>query len=105
MKEFVSEYWLGIFFTAITTLMGYFIKRLNKKMSEQESIKLGVQALLRDRIIEKYDQSLAIGYCPVYIRESVCEMEKQYKNLGGNGVVPSIVEKLYELPTSKPNED
>ena len=103
MTDFIVQYWLEILFGLITTLMGYVLKRLNRKINEQESIKLGVQALLRDRIIEKYDQSINDGYCPIHIRESMFEMAKQYYNLGGNGIVHTLIDKVQYLPTESPN--
>lgn len=105
MKEFIVNYWLEVLFGLITTVMGYVIRRLNNKISQQESIRLGVQALLRDRIIEKYDKSIEDGYCPIHIRDSLIEMAKQYYNLGGNGVVHTLMDKIQYLPTTPPEED
>lgn len=105
MREFVVHYWVEVFFGVITAIMAYVIKQLNKKIAQQESIKLGVQALLRDRIIEKYDKAIEEGYCPIHIRDSMIEMSIQYYNLGGNGVVNTLMEKIQYLPTTPPEDD
>lgn len=102
MKELLVNYGIEIFFTAVTAVLGYIIKILSKKLNEQDSIKLGVQALLRDRIIQSYNYHMDLGFCPVYARENIEEMAEQYYNLGGNGVVHQIMDKLGELPTIKP---
>lgn len=102
MKELLVNYGIEIFFTTVTAILGYIIKMLTKKLNEQDSIKLGVQALLRDRIIQSYNYHMDMGFCPVYARESIEEMAEQYYNLGGNGVIHQIMDKLGELPTIKP---
>lgn len=105
MKELLMDYWIEMFFTVVTAILGYSVKVLNKKINEQESIKLGVQALLRDRIIQSYNYHMDLGFCPVYARESIEEMANQYYNLGGNGVIHQLMDKLGELPTIKPKGD
>ena len=105
MKDLLVNYGIEIFFTTVTGILGYIIKILTKKLNEQDSIKLGVQALLRDRIIQSYNYHMDLGFCPVYARENIEEMAEQYYNLGGNGVVHQIMDKLGELPTIKPKGD
>lgn len=105
MKELLMDYWIEMFFTVVTAMLGYSVKVLNKKINEQESIKLGVQALLRERIIQSYNYHMDLGFCPVYARESIEEMANQYYNLGGNGVIHQLMDKLGELPTIKPKGD
>lgn len=105
MKDLLVNYGIEIFFTAVTAVLGYIIKMLTRKLNEQDSIKLGVQALLRDRIIQSYNYHMDLGFCPVYARENIEEMAEQYYNLGGNGVVHQIMDKLGELPTIKPKGD
>jgi len=100
MTEFIIKYWLQVLFGLITTVMAFIMRKMNKKIAEQEAIRMGVQALLRDRIIEKYDRAIQDGYCPIHIRDSILEMAKQYYNLGGNGVVNNLVDKIQYLPTT-----
>ena len=45
---------------------------------------------------------MELGFCPVYARESIEQMAMQYYNLGGNGVVHQLMDKLEELPTISP---
>ena len=57
-----------------------------------------LQALLRDRIIQMYNYYYKdAGYIPMYARESLDHMYEEYKNLGGNGVIDSLVAKLKTL--------
>ncbi len=105
MKELFMNYWVELFFASITAILGYSVRVLSRKVSEQEAIKLGVQALLRDRIIQSYNYHMELGFCPVYARESIEQMAMQYYNLGGNGVVHQLMDKLEELPTISPREE
>jgi len=104
MPEWVTKYWVEFAFGLITTGMGFVIRKLGKKVNEQEAIKLGVQALLRDRIIQAYNHYMEKGFCPIYGRESVLQLAEQYYNLGGNGVVHDLMDKLMELPTERVKE-
>ena len=70
-----------------------------------DAVALGVQALLRDRIIQAYNHYQEKGCCPIYGMENVLAMYKQYHNLGGNGAITELVEKLKELPTEAPRPE
>ena len=61
----------------------------------------GVQALLRDRIIQAYNHYTDKGYCPIYGLENVESMYRQYHALGGNGAITELVDRLKELPTER----
>lgn len=109
MKEWLIQYWLQVGFTLLTAIGvgGYrrVSKKIGRKLDEQEAIKMGVQALLRDHIVQQYNHYMDKGYCPVYARENMDGLTKEYYNLGGNGVVHKLVEKLFELPTCRPNSN
>jgi hypothetical protein len=73
------------------------------KNCEQEAIKLGIQALLRDRIIQSYNHYMDKGICPIYALENINALYTQYHALGGNGTITEIVKKLKNLPTENQN--
>lgn len=103
MIDFIAKYWIEVVFGAILTGLGtsfsFLSKRVSKRIEEQEAIKLGMQALLRDRIIALYNHYINKGYCPIYARENIHSLYEQYQNLGGNGTVPHLIAELEELPT------
>lgn len=73
----------------------------NKKCID--TLSLGLQALLRDRIIRMYNSyTKDKGFLPITARESLKNMYEQYHNLGGNGVITDLVNKLYTLPVEPP---
>lgn len=99
MIENILGHWLEIILGGIVT---YIITRIKDIKNRNESTQNGVKALLRDRILAVYETYIQKGYMPFYARENLQEMFKEYKNLGGNGVVDGLITKLYELPTEKP---
>ena len=64
-------------------------------------MELGTQALLRAQIIHIYNKYIEKGYVPIYERENVNELYEQYKNLGGNGTIKTLMQKLDDLPTEE----
>lgn len=105
MTEFIMKYWLEFGFGLITIALTAWVKYLHNqdkvRKAEQEAIKKGIQALLRDRIIEQYNKFMEKGYIPIYAMENVEAMYKQYKALDGNGTVKELYEQLQELPHRK----
>ena len=84
----------------ITILTGVW-KRIKQNESKTESVQLGVQALLRDRLYSTYLKYAEKGYAPIYARENFENMYKQYHILGANGVMDDIYHKFMALPLEK----
>lgn len=108
MIEFITKYWIEVVFSLVLTGFGAAFRGLSKRVSrrieEQDAIKLGIQALLRDRIIQAYNHYMDKGYCPIYARDNILKLYEQYHNLGGNGTVTGLMDSLMELPTEKKEE-
>lgn len=83
---------------------GYFIRRFKANERKTEAVCLGVQALLRDRLLTSYNKHLEKGYAPIYAKENFENMWKQYHNLGVNGVMDDIHEKFMKLPDREVEE-
>lgn len=96
MTDFITQYWLEVLFTSMTAVMGGLIRYLYIQF---RAIKLGMQAQLRNSIIDQYNKYLDKGYMPIYALENVQAMYVQYHALGGNGTITHLVEELKELPT------
>jgi hypothetical protein len=89
---------LGIASRAILT-------KLKRHESRQEAIELGMQALLRDRMLSTYKEYIHQGYAPVCIKDNFDNMYMQYHALGANGVMTGLYKEFMALPTEKPNEE
>lgn len=103
LKEWVPKYWLEALFSLIIgTLTSKYrkqAKKIKEQEAEQKAIKLGMQALLRDRIIQNYNHYIEKGCCPIYAMDNINELYDQYHALGGNGTVTELVERLRDMPT------
>ncbi|MDE5583601.1 MAG: hypothetical protein K2J08_07845 [Ruminococcus sp.] len=77
------------------------LKRLKTQENRQKAVELGVQALLRDRMLHSYNKYTELGYAPIFAKENFENMYVQYHGLGGNGVMTQLHTAFMELPTDK----
>lgn len=105
MMDWIVKYWVEWLFGIVVAVLGYLIRKINTRVKQQsaknDAIELGIQALLRAQLVDDYNHYMARGEFPIYARESFEQVYKQYKNLGGNGVMTDLHNKLAELPTPK----
>jgi hypothetical protein len=101
MITFISQYWIqvifGLIITALTAGFKYLHKQNKIRSTEQCAVKLGIQALLRDRIIEQYNKYMDKDYIPIYAMDNVEAMYKEYHALGGNGTITELYKELLKL--------
>ena len=99
----------GIIAHAVNVVIGILIATLWQKIKthkkEQDSIKLGVQSLLRGEITKSYYHYSEKGWIPLYALQSVEANYENYEALGANGVIDTIYNDLLSLPHTKPNEE
>ena len=110
MYDFIVKYWLETLFSVVLGAITYVIKKiadnLKREMEDQKSIKLGVQAILRDRLIQSYNYHIEEGYCSIHDRDNISNMYEQYHCLGVNGVVDRLMDELLALPVKeRPKKD
>ena len=79
-------------------VIAYLWAILRSKKREHDALKEGVQALLRDRIIQGYNHYSTKGWIPIYAMESIDACYKSYEELGENGVIDNLMSQLRELP-------
>lgn len=80
-------------------VISYIFALYRAKKRENDALRTGVQALLRDRIIQAYNHYVCEkGWVPIYAKESIDACYKSYEALGDNGVIDSLMEQLNELP-------
>lgn len=85
----------------LVSVVRYLLSRIRANDKKTESVQLGVQALLRDRLIHEYNKALDRGYAPIYAKDNFENMWTQYHNLGKNGVMDNIHIEYMSLPTEK----
>lgn len=98
MISFISKYWLEFLFGIIISALGYLWKKVQTYYEDIESTKKGVMILLKNEITNCYDQVITKNSITLFEKEVLIELYKQYKNLGGNGLVEDIIEKINTIP-------
>lgn len=79
------------------------ITMYRQKKKENDALKAGVQALLRDRIIQAYNHYVQDkGWIPIYAKESIDACYKSYEALGDNGVIDNLMQQINELQNYPP---
>lgn len=95
--KFIFDNWQII--TAFLTAIAYLYRQV-------VATRKGVRALLRAdliRLYNKYHDDL--GYCPVYVKQSLEDEYQQYHALRGNGVGTNLYNALMDLPTEPQEGD
>lgn len=85
--------------TIFLGLLGIVWRKLVDDINDTKAVKLGVQALLRDRLYYQYNKAMDRGYAHIYERENFLNCYNQYHQLGTNGVMDDLVKKFMALPT------
>lgn len=76
-------------------------KRFDHQQAESDALKLGMQALLRDRLLSNYKSATLVGYAEPDDKDNWLNMYAQYHSLGANGVMDSVKAKYLDLPDFK----
>lgn len=91
--------WLITFI--LGTIAGYILTKLKKDKEKSEKdeekdriMQNAVQALLRDRLIEKYRTFKSKGEMTILDKENIEHLFQEYTNLGGNGTVRELYQDL-----------
>ena len=105
----------GIISGLVGVLIAVFLKRpLEKRVSESEAANarveaqntatmLGVQALLRDRLLQAFNHYLARGWIGADDRANIDNTYVQYEALGENNVISDIYNQVRALPSIPPD--
>lgn len=103
---------LSFFTTVFITWFGITLKKKEKRREREEQLRQeeerlrkeeaeaiceGMQAILRDRIIQMYSHCEATQRVPLYAMENMSHMYHAYHTLGGNGAISALFEKFKKL--------
>ena len=84
-------------------IISYLFALYRAKKKENNALKAGLQALLRDRIIQAYNHYVQDrGWIPIYAKESIDACYKSYEALGDNGVIDNLMQQINELQNYPP---
>ena len=103
LLEFISENWMEWFVLGVMSVASIWHRKFMKTISDDKAkyraVANGVEALLRDRIIDSYNKYEKKGICPIYAKENVKRLYLPYHELGGNDVATELVEQLLQMPS------
>lgn len=83
---------------ALLKLCKYIRIKQNEQDTKINALMYGVQASLRDRLLQSYRFHEKLGYMPYDEKESWLNSYSAYHSLGKNGVMDSIKEKVMAMP-------
>lgn len=86
--------------TITSFFVGFMISYFTNTRKQVKALKLGLQALLRDRLHQAYGKFKNQGYCSISDKENFENMYKQYHSLGQNGVMDEFYEEVKKMPTN-----
>ena len=108
VDEIILKVVLTVIGFVVTGVLGYLTAKVKgykekAKMQEQKDIQQqnALMCLLRSNITSKYYVYKELGAIPYYEKENIDKMHEQYKKMGGNSYVDTIVEELNQLPIKK----
>lgn len=84
----------------LTSMFGFLLKILK----DNKAMKSSMLSLIRSQIVGKCEIYMAQGFLPEYARYCLEQLFKQYKILGGNHGVETLVNNCFELPLIKKEE-
>lgn len=107
MPDWIVKYWVEWLFGIIMAAFGLALKLISKKLkhaqAENEALKEGMKAILRDRLTQSHDYYIEKGECPLHALDNMMSMYNAYHTLGGNGAVTQMMEEIRKLPTGTNN--
>ena len=91
--------WLTVL--GIPGLFAGLIGFIRMQLKANRAMRLAVQAMLRDRLLQGYKHYLEKGYADLDDRSNMDNVWRQYHALGGNGDMNDLRQTFRHLPMSK----
>ena len=105
MLQWFVQYWLEILFGVLMGCLSASVAKIRKvickKQEEQDALKVGLIAILHDRLFGICKQYLSLGYIPSDDAEEILDnaetIYNAYHSLGGNGTGTKVYNKFCSL--------
>ena len=99
LQNHISASWPGWLCAAVMPVIVHLYAQVRASRA-------GIRALLRAEIIRVYNKYHDDKkYCPIYVKQSIEDIYKQYHALKGNGVGTKLYEEIMKLPTEPPEKE
>ena len=100
-EEILMKTILTIVGFLVTGFSGYFVAKIKGYKEKDTRQEEALKCLLRSNITSKYYVYSELKEIPYYEKENVDKMFEQYKMMGGNSYVETIVREINNLPIKK----
>ena len=100
-EEILMKTILTIVGFVVTGCLGYFVAKIKSYKEKDTRQEEALKCLLRSNITSKYYVYSELKEIPYYEKENVDKMFEQYKMMGGNSYVETIVKEINGLPIKK----
>ena len=100
-EEILLKTILTIVGFVVTGCLGYFVAKIKSYKEKDTRQEEALKCLLRSNITSKYYVYSELGEIPYYEKENIDKMFEQYKMMGGNSYVETIVKEINGLPIKK----
>ena len=95
----INEIATGVVMFLLGSVLTYFSTRWSKTLQKIDKLEYGVQALLRDRMLQMFSHYKENGKkVPLRERESFENMFTAYTDNDGNSFMPDVRAEFLELP-------
>ena len=101
LNEIILKAILTVIGFVVTGFLGYLTARLKDYKKRDKNQEDSLKCLLRSNITSKYYVYTELKEIPYYEKENIDRMFEQYKNMGGNSYVETIVKEINQLPMKK----
>ena len=101
IDEVVMKVILTVVGFVTTGVMGYLVAKVKEYRAKDTNQEEALKCLLRSAITSKYYVYSELGEIPQYERENLIYMYEQYKKMGGNSYITTIMEEIERLPIKK----
>ena len=95
--------WLSLF--GIPGIVAGLFSFIILQVKQNRAIKLGLQAILRDRLLQAYEHYGHRGWANYDEKQNVLNLYTQYEVLGPNGIMERKHNAFLELPEENPNQN
>lgn len=100
-EEILMKTILTIVGFVVTGLLGYLVAKIKGYKEKDTRQEEALKCLLRSNITSKYYVYSELKEIPYYEKENIDKMFEQYKMMGGNSYVETIVREINQLPIKK----
>lgn len=103
--EHISVIIWGLVDMAAVALVTYIVKMIVSHNNQIKSMKKGMMWIQHDRLLELCKMYLRVKEITIDELENLTGLYESYKDLGGNGTIKKLYEKIQNLPVVVDEED